>query len=123
MTAPAVNPIAKDKTVSLVIFPEDAVVVVDGQPAEVRRGVVRISGALGSEHEVKLTVNKQTVSEIVVFSESGASPPKLELEVKSGVVRVIKPAGPGGASGTSTPNVTPGTAKPGPGIEQKFGDD
>lgn len=122
-TAPAVNPIAKDKTVSLVIFPEDAVVVVDGQPAEVRRGVVRISGALGSEHEVKLTVNKQTVSEIVVISESGASPPKLELEVKSGVVRVIKPAGPGGASGTSTPNVTPGTAKPGPGIEQKFGDD
>jgi serine/threonine-protein kinase len=99
------------------------VVVVDGQPAEVRRGVVRISGALGSEHEVKLTVNKQTVSEIVVISESGASPPKLELEVKSGVVRVIKPAGPGGAAGTSAPIVTPGTGKPAVGIEQKFGDD
>lgn len=116
---PVVNPTEKDKTFFLVILPEDATVEVDGQPAEVNRGAVKVTGPLGSMHEVKLTIGKQSVKENVVISDSGLAPPKIELEMKAGGLRVIKPGG------TAAPNATPsGTAKPGPGpgIEQKFGD-
>jgi eukaryotic-like serine/threonine-protein kinase len=115
---PAVQPTEKEKTFYLVILPEDAKVSVDGQPAEVKRGAVKVIGGMGSTHEVELTIGKQSVKETVVISESGLMPPKIELEVKGGGIRVIKPAGSGPGS-PGTPTVKP---VPGPGIEQKFGD-
>jgi eukaryotic-like serine/threonine-protein kinase len=117
---PVVNPTEKDKTFFLVILPEDAKVDVDGQPAEVNRGAVKVTGPLGSMHEVQLTIGKQSVKENVVISDSGLMPPKIELEVKAGgALRVVKPGGSAAPNTPSTPTSKPG---PGPGIEQKFGD-
>ena len=117
---PVVNPMEKDKTFFLVILPEDAKVSVDGQPAEVNRGAVKVTGSLGSMHEVQLTIGKQSVKENIVISDSGLMPPKIELEVKAGgTLRVVKPGGSAAPNTPGTPTVKPG---PGPGIEQKFGD-
>ena len=113
--SPTVSPAPQERVVRLVIFPETAEVMVDGEASTAKDGVVEIKGSLGSEHKVKLTVGKQTIEEPVVIGEGGALPAKLELDVKTG--RAIKAS----TLGTATP--TAGTAKPvnqNPAIEHKF---
>ncbi|WP_437942521.1 protein kinase domain-containing protein [Sorangium sp. So ce341] len=77
-TAPA--PVALRRVV-LAVAPSDAAVEVDGVPAEVRGGLVEISGVLGSQHRVRLVhAGAERVAEVVV-TENGASPARLALDV------------------------------------------
>ncbi|WP_437564206.1 protein kinase domain-containing protein [Sorangium sp. So ce542] len=69
------------RRVVLAVAPSDAAVEVDGVPAEVRGGLVEISGVLGSKHRVRLVrAGAERVEEVVV-TEDGASPARLALDV------------------------------------------
>ncbi len=123
VSPPVVTPAgANDRTVKLVVIPDDATVMVDGTAMTVKRGLVEIKGALGSVHKVKLTSSgpkKAEIEEEVSITEGGAFPPKLELDLKSGG----KARDPGGAKAPSsspagTPTAAP-TAHP-VGVETKF---
>ncbi|HTJ84502.1 MAG TPA: serine/threonine-protein kinase [Polyangiaceae bacterium] len=113
---PTVSPAPQDRTVRLVVMPDNADVVLDGNPVKANDGVIEIKGGLGSEHKVKLTVGKQTIEESVVIAEGGALPAKLELDVKTG--KAIKQSVVGGAA-AAVPGGT-NVAKPVQGIEHKF---
>ncbi|NUP09861.1 MAG: serine/threonine protein kinase [Polyangiaceae bacterium] len=118
--APAVSPSAsslavtpaadsKARTVKLVVIPEDATVTIDGNTATVKKGVVEISGSLGSVHKVKLQVGKQELEEDVVVSDGGALPPKLQLDVKNG--GAVRPTTSAKPVATSPTGHTPGIEK------------
>lgn len=125
ITAPAVAPTppaqltitpaeasAKLRTVKLVILPENAEVQVDGEQVKVKRGIIEISGTLGSVHKVKLTVGKKEIEEDVVVSDGGALPPKLELDMKTASGRPRPTTGQAATTGTAT--------NPNPKIEKTF---
>ena len=120
--APVVTPAgAVDRTVELVVIPEDATVMVDGTPATVKRGLVEITGALGSVHKVKLIASgskKAEMEENVSITERGAFPPKLELDLKSGGKSRDPGVAPATNSAAGTPTAAP-TAHP-VGVETKF---
>lgn len=121
-TGPSVTPEpANERIVKLVVIPEDATVTVDGNPVTVKRGVVEIKGALGTVHKVSLTASgpkKAEMEEDVSITESGAFPPKLELDLKTGAGKPSGAALPPGGQPTATPTATP-TAHPS-GVETKF---
>jgi serine/threonine-protein kinase len=73
----------RPRTVRLVILPEGAAVEVDGAPAAVKDGVVEISGALGSVHEVKVSALGEQSTHDVVVAEGGPVPAKIALEGKA----------------------------------------
>ena len=52
--------------------------------AEVRGGVVDLSGPLGSVHRIRLTKDKSQFEDDVSITEAGAMPPKLEIPAKTG---------------------------------------
>jgi serine/threonine-protein kinase len=123
-SGPSVTPEpANERMVKLVVIPEDATVTVDGNPATVKRGVVEIKGALGTVHKVKLAVSspkKAEMEEDVSVTESGAFPPKLELDLKTGGAKPLgaSTGAPTGAGPATAPTATP-TAHPA-GVETKF---
>ena len=82
-------------TVTLSIFPEDAVVEIDGAPATVKDGVAEIAGPLGSVHEVRVSHGGEQTLGRVVVSESGAIPSRIQLDSKG--------ARPGAASAPPLP--------------------
>ena len=99
-SAAPVAPVApRTHTVNLVIFPEGASVEIDGSPAVVKDGVVAITGALGSVHKVRVSSGDDHMTSNVVVAESGAVPPKMQLEVKAkpapsaGAPPVVRPSG------------------------------
>ncbi|NUO49926.1 MAG: serine/threonine protein kinase [Polyangiaceae bacterium] len=114
---PSVSPAPQERTVKLVVLPEEAKVTVDGKDATVKKGYVEISGTLGSVHKVKLTAFGRDIEEDITISESGPQPPKVEVED-------TKKAAPGGASpkttATAAPGPGPGTQPKKTGIEEKF---
>jgi serine/threonine-protein kinase len=115
---PNVSPVPQERTVKLVVLPEEAKVTVDGKEATVKKGYVEISGTLGSVHKVKLTAFGRDVEEDITISENGPQPPKVEVED-------TKKAAPGGATpkapSTAAPGPGPGAQpKPPGGIEEKF---
>jgi len=61
------------------IFPTDAKVEVDGVPAVAKRGIVDISGPLGSTKMVKLIKGKQESTTEVAITEAGLLPPVAEI--------------------------------------------
>jgi len=113
-----VTPSPSERSVKLVIIPDDAKVTVDGQPAKVKNGVVEIVGTLGSVHKVKLTSGKQEAEEDVVVTEIGAQPPKVAIDpVAAGVPKTGGPAKASEGAKTAAPAAPAG---PKPGIETKF---
>jgi serine/threonine protein kinase len=113
VVAPAVD--SAPRTVSLVIYPDDAKVEIDDKPIELRSGLCDLTGPLGSKHKVKISKGKKERVEFVAITDSGALPPKLELEKdKSGAT-----TGPGTKPGGTAAPVAP-TGKPG--LDTKFDD-
>ncbi|MBL9022927.1 MAG: serine/threonine protein kinase [Myxococcales bacterium] len=111
---PSVSPAGSEKeerTVRLIIFPEDAAVEVDGKSAKVRNGYIELTGKLGSNFKVKVTSGGQSVDQDIVISELGPQPPKVEVKRK-GV--------PGAPATTGAPGPATAQPKPPSGIEQKF---
>ena len=107
-TAPAAT---RDRIVKLVVLPVDALVEIDGVPVPVKRGIVEVTGLLGSVHKVKLTLGKDEIVEDVVVTESGALPAKLEIEKEKSKS--------GKAAGTSTAAAATAAPRPG-GLEKTF---
>ncbi|WP_437339364.1 protein kinase domain-containing protein [Sorangium sp. So ce394] len=82
------------RRVVLAVAPSDAAVEVDGVPAEVRGGLVEISGVLGSKHRVRLVrAGAERVEEVAV-TEDGASPARLALDVPAARASGAPPARP-----------------------------
>lgn len=75
----APTPQAKERSVKVVIIPDDAAVEIEGAPASVTDGLVEIRGALGSVHKVRVGTGDSAVTRDVVVTENGAIPPKIEL--------------------------------------------
>lgn len=72
-----------DRTVKVVLVPSDVSAEVDGAPATVRDGIIEITGPSGTVHEVSLRKGKLVASGKVTITESGAAPPKLELNANT----------------------------------------
>jgi serine/threonine-protein kinase len=114
--APLVEPAASStpttRTVQLVVEPKDAKVEVDGVAAIATDGIVDIKGTLGSVHNVHLAKGASEDTGQVVVTDSGASPPKIEL--------VVAAAAPAKGGAKAAPSATP-VAKPAtPGIATEF---
>ena len=105
---PAPDPNAETRTVKLVIIPDEAEVKVDGAAVKVKKGAVEISGKPGSVHKVTVTVGKESIEEEVVVTDSGALPPKLELEPKKSTGGGAKPATTGATPSTAAPTTPKG---------------
>ncbi|XXX82453.1 serine/threonine-protein kinase [Sorangium sp. So ce134] len=69
------------RRVVLSVAPSDVTVEIDGSPAEVRGGLVEITGALGSNHRVRLARAGAERVEDVVVTDNGASPARIALDV------------------------------------------
>jgi hypothetical protein len=95
--------------VNLVVLPEDAVIEVDGAARTAKDGVVEIRGTLGSTHRVRVARNGiERVAEVTV-TESGAKPPKVEIEaLVDGHAAASATAGPSAAPSAAAPS----TARP-----------
>ena len=82
--APAPDANAETRTVKLVIIPDEAEVksTAFGEGEEGHR---RDHGQARHREQVTLTIGKETIEEEVVVTDSGALPPKLELERRRAV--------------------------------------
>jgi hypothetical protein len=78
--AGATAPGVATRTVRVTVAPPDAAVELDGKAARVDGGALSIQGTLGSVHHVKLTVGSRSATIDVVIAESGAVPPRVELD-------------------------------------------
>ena len=124
--APVVTPAAPQRTVKLVILPDDATVEIDGVAATASDGIVEIVGALGSVHKVRLSVGGAEIKREVVVTETGALPAKVELDVPKTTHTqpvVARPAS-GGKSAVAAPSPAPAPAPKAPakgtGIDRSF---
>ncbi len=61
------------------ILPDDVLVEIDGAPAPPVNGIVKVSGAIGSSHRVRISSDGQEKITDVLIGPSGAEPPKVEL--------------------------------------------
>jgi serine/threonine-protein kinase len=78
--APATPPAPATSTVHVAVTaPAGATVEVDGRPAEIKEGKVEVSGRLGSVHPVRVIVGASETMAMVVLSESGPIPAKVEV--------------------------------------------
>ena len=77
--APA--PDLKPRSVTVVILPPTATVEVEGNAAPLTEGILEITGAVGSVHKVRVAAGGTEKLVRVVVSESGAVPPKIDLEI------------------------------------------
>jgi serine/threonine-protein kinase len=96
------------KRVKLVILPPDAAVDIEGVKAPVKDGLLEITGAPGSVHRVHVAKGKLESTTDVIVTESGPSPPKIELT-----------AAPKGA-GTAAPKATGAATAVPSGIKATF---
>jgi serine/threonine protein kinase len=72
---------ATTRQANLVILPDDALVEIDSVPTSPVDGIVKIVGAVGSTHRVRISKEGQEKIIDVVIGPSGAEPPKVELVV------------------------------------------
>lgn len=106
----ALVPAARRAT--LVILPDDAKVEVDGVAVAAHDGVVELAGVLGSTRRVRVSRDGQEKTVEVVLGESGAEPPKVELELP--VPPAATTASPGTTSTAPVAGPRPTGKKPGP---------
>ncbi|MEO5729835.1 MAG: hypothetical protein ABI134_16840, partial [Byssovorax sp.] len=64
---------------NLVILPDDALVEIDSVPTSPVGGIVKVTGAVGSTHRVRISKDGQEKITDVLIGPSGAEPPKVEL--------------------------------------------
>jgi serine/threonine protein kinase len=84
-SAPAATaPDARPRSVTVVILPANAKVEVEGTATPVAEGLLEITGAVGSVHKVRVMAGGAEKTVRVVVSESGAVPPKIEVEGAAG---------------------------------------
>ena len=106
---PAVAPAdVTPRRFKLVIVPADAKVEIDGQPVTSQKGIVDITGALGSTKIVKIMKGKQEYTTDVAITDVGLLPPKVEL-LPPGAPRPSASAssGPGGGPAPTAPTPPP----------------
>ena len=104
--APSAAPDAT-RQANLVILPNDALVEIDGVTTPPVDGIVKIIGAVGSTHRVRISKEGQEKTTDVLIGPSGAEPPKVEL------VMPAAPAAPAAPSATIEPTTRPlGGARP-----------
>ena len=109
--APAVAPAdVAPRRFKLVIVPSDAKVEIDGQPVTTQKGIVDITGALGSTKIVKIMKGKQEYTTDVAITDVGLLPPKVEL-LPPGAPRPSGSASTGAAPG---PGPAPTVVTPAP---------
>jgi eukaryotic-like serine/threonine-protein kinase len=125
--APAnVAPGGASRQANLVILPDDARVEIDDAVVAPVDGIVKIVGAIGTTHRVRISKDGQEKIVDVVIGPSGAEPPKVELVLQaapsasasaSATTRPI-----GGARPTTKKSATPGapTAPRNPLIPERF---
>lgn len=78
---------------NLVILPDDALVEIDSVPTSPVGGIVKVIGAVGSTHRIRISKDGQEKITDVLIGPSGAEPPKVEL---------VMPAAPGATAETTT---------------------
>ncbi len=76
---------------NLVILPNDALVEIDSVPTSPVDGIVKIVGAVGSTHRVRISKEGQEKITDVVIGPSGAEPPKVELVMLVAPVATAEP--------------------------------
>jgi serine/threonine-protein kinase len=89
------------RRVTLLVFPLDTSVEVDGTRADVVDGGVDIAGELGSGHPVRLFQGEAELRAEVFITEKGAVPSRLELAGTpdaGGALTAIPKPRPGGAT-------------------------
>jgi serine/threonine-protein kinase len=117
------------RRVRLVVIPADAEVEVDGARADVREGLVEITGALGSKHRVRVTKRSAEASAEVTVTEAGAQPLKIEIALPVAEAAPQRPAGslarphPPASTAASSAPPTPGAAPPTPSAEDLLAPD
>jgi eukaryotic-like serine/threonine-protein kinase len=100
---PAAPPDSKPRSVAVVIFPEGASVEVDGAAAALNDGVLEITGPIGSVHKVRVIAGGAEKTVPVVVAESGAVPPKIEVEAAA----APGPTATASTAVTATPPIRP----------------
>lgn len=131
----ATERIIEIRSVQLAVVPATVIAEIDGVTAPVSNGMITLTGASGSVHQVRLRSGENEVTNNVVISEAGAVPNKLELSLKpaAAVVPGAKPsraAAPGGAApAAATAPSPPAAPKPAaaapaaptnPGVDRSF---
>jgi serine/threonine-protein kinase len=101
-----------NRRATLVILPDDAQVEIDSVPARPVDGVVKIVGAVGSVHRVRLRKDGQEKIAEVLIGPSGAEPPKVELVLVAAPATSAAPTKPGGVRPPTKKSATPGAPPP-----------
>ncbi len=84
---PSASALPTTTSVLLQIVPPTAEVEVDGQKTAVVNGVVLLAGALGSTHEVRVSLGKRThPPTTVAVTAQGAVPNRIELSAENPVI-------------------------------------
>jgi serine/threonine-protein kinase len=119
---PQITP-TEERTQQVTIIPDEATVTVDGKPVTVKRGVITITGMIGTNHRVHVSFvknGKKLEDEVPVsITQDGPNPPNVQLDLDTGLVRPSLP-GPG-IKPPPAPTLAP--KAPDPGIETHFGND
>ena len=96
-------PEPEPKRVKVVILPSNAKVEVEGEPAEVKDGLLELEGKPGKVFKVRAFQGISETEAEVVVTESGALPPKIEVKLGQ---KLKLPRGGG------EPSAKPGPAPP-----------
>ncbi|MGK3988199.1 protein kinase [Sorangium sp. So ce136] len=96
------------RRVRVVIWPEDALVELEGERATTTDGVLEINGRLGSTYKVRVFKGPVQVTTEVAITEGGAYPAKVELPVAHARPAPTTKASAPPGSGTTRPTVPPG---------------
>jgi serine/threonine-protein kinase len=107
------------RSVRLEIAPPDAEVVVDGAAAAVESGAVVVTGSLGSAHAVSVRHGAHRQDSVVIVTEAGAFPARIDLVVPPAgaspakpTAIVAHPAATAASPATPPTPVAPPAAKP-----------
>lgn len=105
-----------NRQVNLVILPNDALVEINNVPTPPVDGIVKIVGAVGSTHRVRISKEGQEKITDVVVGSSGAEPPKVELVLLAAPVATAEPTTRPGGGPRPPPKKTaaPDTPRPPP---------
>ncbi|MEP7122454.1 MAG: serine/threonine-protein kinase [Byssovorax sp.] len=101
-----------NRPVNVVILPNDARVEIDGVAASAADGVVKIVGAIGSSHRVRVSKDGQEKIADVTIGPSGAEPPKVELLAVAAPSAIPSTRPLGGPRPPTKKSATPGAPTP-----------
>jgi serine/threonine-protein kinase len=111
-TSAAPAPLASgsaNRQANLVILPDDARVEIDGAATSPVDGVVKIVGAVGTTHRVRISKDGQEKIADVVIGPGGAEPPKVELVLAAAPSASPSTPRPVGGRLPTKKSATPGT--------------